>query len=148
MSHVLDGFSRTFSEYLLIPRLTKKIHMTSNVSLLAPVAKFKKGETSRLQLNLPVVSASMQAVSGVDMGVALARQGGAAFVFCSQTIEAQAAMISKIKLHKAGFVKSTLNVKPGATLRELLDLMRREGHSTVAVTSDGSPTGMFEGMYY
>ncbi len=146
MSHVLDGFSRTFSEYLLIPRLTKKIHMTSNVSLLAPVAKFKKGETSRLQLNLPVVSASMQAVSGVDMGVALARQGGAAFVFCSQTIEAQAAMISKIKLHKAGFVKSTLNVKPGATLRELLDLMRREGHSTVAVTSDGSPTGMFEGI--
>ncbi len=120
--------------------------MTSNVSLVAPVAKFKKGETSRLQLNLPVVSASMQAVSGVDMGVALARQGGAAFVFCSQTIEAQAAMISKIKLHKAGFVKSTLNVKPGATLSELLALMRREGHSTVAVTSDGSPTGMFEGI--
>jgi IMP dehydrogenase len=120
--------------------------MSSNVSLMAPVAKFKKGETSRLQLNLPVVSASMQAVSGVDMGVALARQGGAAFVFCSQPIDAQAAMISKIKLHKAGFVKSTLNVKPSATLRELLDLMRREGHSTVAVTSDGSPTGMFEGI--
>jgi IMP dehydrogenase len=80
------------------------------------------------------------------MGVALARQGGIAFVFCSQTIEAQAAMIAKIKSHKAGFVRSDSNVKPSATLRELLDLMERTGHSTVAVTDDGSSTGKFMGI--
>ena len=146
MATILDGFSRTFSEYLLIPRLTMRTHIPSNVSLQSPVAKFKKGETSRFTLNLPVVSASMQAVSGADMGVALARQGGAAFVFCSQSIESQAAMIAKIKAHKAGFVKSTLNIKPDATLKEVLGLMRREGHSTVAVTSDGTGNGIFEGI--
>ncbi len=146
MAVILEGFSRTFSEYLLIPRLTKRIHLPANVSVRSPVARFKKGEDSRFFLNIPVVSASMQSVSGVDMGVALARQGGMAFVFCSQSIESQAAMIAKIKAHKAGFVRSTLNVKPSTTLRELLDLMRREGHSTVAVTRDGSSFGIFEGI--
>jgi len=146
MTVILEGFSRTFSEYLLIPRLTKRIHLPANVSVRSPIARFKKGEDSRFFLNIPVVSASMQSVSGVDMGVALARQGGMAFVFCSQSIKSQAAMIAKIKAHKAGFVRSTLNVKPSATLRELLDLMRHEGHSTVAVTRDGSSMGIFEGI--
>lgn len=146
MLRIIDGFSRTFSEYLLIPRLTKKVHSPANVTLPVPIARFKRGEVSRFTLNIPVVSASMQAVSGADMGIALARQGGAAFVFCSQSIESQAAMIYKIKSRKAGFVKSALNIKPSATLREVLELMRREGHSTVAVTSEGTGSGMFEGI--
>ncbi len=146
MAKILDDLSRTFSEYLLIPRLTRRDNIPRNVSLAAPIARFKQGESSRLSLNIPVVSASMQAVSGTDMGVALARQGGIAFVFCSQTIEAQAAMIAKIKSHKAGFVRSDSNVKPSATLRELLDLMEKTGHSTVAVTDDGSSTGKFMGI--
>ncbi|MDB5104049.1 MAG: dehydrogenase/GMP reductase [Fibrobacteres bacterium] len=146
MAKILDDLSRTFSEYLLIPRLTRKEHLPRNVSLAAPIARFKAGEASRLTLNIPVVSASMQAVSGTDMGVALARQGGMAFVFCSQTIEAQAAMIAKIKAHKAGFVRSDSNVKPTATLRELLDVMKKTGHSTVPVTEDGSSNGRFMGI--
>jgi IMP dehydrogenase len=146
MAKILDDLSRTFSEYLLIPRLTRRDNIPRNVSLAAPIARFKQGESSRLSLNIPVVSASMQAVSGTDMGVALARQGGIAFVFCSQTIEAQAAMIAKIKSHKAGFVRSDSNVKPSATLRELLDLMEKTGHSTVAVTDDGGSTGKFMGI--
>jgi IMP dehydrogenase len=146
MARILNDLSRTFSEYLLIPRLTRKDHVSRLVSLDCPVARYKKGEKSRLSLNIPVVSASMQAVSGSEMGVALARQGGMAFVFCSQSIESQAAMIAKIKSHKAGFVHSDSNVKPTTTLRELLDLMKRTGHSTVAVTEDGTNTGKFVGI--
>ena len=146
MAKILDDLSRTFSEYLLIPRLTRRDNIPRNVSLAAPIARFKAGEASRLNLNIPIVSASMQAVSGTDMGIALARQGGVAFVFCSQTIEAQAAMIAKIKSHKAGFVRSDSNVKPGASLSELLELMERTGHSTVAVTDDGTSTGRFMGI--
>ena len=146
MAKILDDLSRTFSEYLLIPRLTRKTHVPRNVSLAAPLARHRKDEPSRLSLNIPVVSASMQAVSGTDMGIALARQGGAAFVFCSQSIESQAAMIAKIKAHKAGFVVSDSNVKPGATLRELLEVMRRTGHSTVPVTEDGTHNGRFAGI--
>ena len=146
MAKILDDLSRTFSEYLLIPRLTKRENVPRNVSLAAPVSRFKKGEATRLSVNIPVVSASMQAVSGTDMGVALARQGGVAFVFCSQSIEAQATMIAKIKSHKAGFVRSDSNVKPDASLQELLDVMKKTGHSTVPVTEDGTSNGKFMGI--
>ncbi len=146
MARILDDLSRTFSEYLLIPRLTGKEHSPRNVTLKTPIARFKRGESPRLSLNMPLVSASMQAVSGPDMAIALARQGGLAFIFCSQSIESQAAMIAKVKAHKAGFVKSDSNVKPDATLSELLEVMNRTGHSTVAVTDDGGSHGRFEGI--
>lgn len=146
MARILTDLSRTFSEYLLIPRLTRRENVPRNISLSCPIARFKTGEFSRLCLNIPVVSASMQSVSGNEMGVALARQGGMAFVFCSQSIEAQAAMIAKIKSHKAGFVRSDSNVKPDATLQDLLEVMKKTGHSTVAVTEDGTNTGKFLGI--
>ncbi len=146
MARILTDLSRTFAEYLLVPRLTQRHHIPRNVDLSVPMARFKRGETSRMRMNIPVVSASMQSVSGSEMAIALARQGGLAFTFCSQTIERQANMIAKAKAHKAGFVHSDSNVKPSATLRELLVIMRRTGHSTVAVTEDGTNKGRFLGI--
>ena len=146
MAKILPDISRTFAEYLILPGLTKAEHLPRNVSLKAPVAAFSKGGESRFHLSIPVVSASMQAVSGPDMAIALARQGGLAFIYCSQPIENQASMIAKVKSHKAGFVRSDTNVKPKATLTELLAIQRRTGHSTAAVTDDGTSTGKFLGI--
>jgi IMP dehydrogenase len=146
MARILDDVSRTFSEYLLVPRLTAREHVGANVLLRTPVAKFGKGQEPALSLNLPFVSASMQAVSGTEMAVALARRGALAFVYCSQTIEQQAAMISKVKLHKAGFVASDSNVKPDTTLADAITIIRTTGHSTVAVTDDGTNRGIFLGI--
>ena len=109
MAKIVSEISRTFKEFLLLPGLTSAEHVPANVSLKTPIAKYKKSETPRLQLNAPLVSAAMQAVSGEDLAVSLARKGGAAFIFCSQSIEEQAAMIRKVKEHKAGFVQSDSN---------------------------------------
>ena len=146
MARILPDTSRTFAEYLLLPGLTGKDHTPRNTSLAVPVAAYNRGEQSRFQLNIPLVSASMQSVSGSDLAIALARQGGLAFVYCSQSIESQATMIAKAKSHKAGFVRSDSNVKPTATLRELLAVQRRTGHSTAAITDDGTNTGKFLGI--
>ena len=146
MARIIEEVSRTFSEYLLIPRLTRSEHQSKNVSLSAPVAKFRKGEKSSFSLNIPFVTASMQSVSGSDMAIALARQGGLAFIFCSQPIDAQAEMVRRVKSHKAGFVQSDSNLKPENTLREVLNLCKKTGHSTMPVTNDGSKNGMFVGI--
>ncbi len=146
MAKILPDISRTFSEYLLIPRLTEKKHLPSHVSLKTPIARFKKDGEPRLSLNIPFVSASMQAVSGTAMAIALAREGGLAFIYCSQPIEAQAEMIAKVKHHKAGFVASDSNVKPDTPLKEAIDLIKKTGHSTVAVTDDGTNKGLFLGI--
>jgi len=146
MATILKDVSRTFSEYLLIPRLTRKGQRADLVDLGTPISSVETDGVARLRLNVPVVSACMQAVSGSDLGISLARQGGLAFIFCSQPIEEQIEMIRKVKTHKAGFVESDSNCRIDTSLAEVMELMQRTGHSTVPVTEDGSATGKLVGI--
>jgi IMP dehydrogenase len=146
MAKIIDEVSRTFSEYLLIPRLTRREHSPENITLKTPVARFSRGSASRFSLNIPFVSASMQSVSGAEMAINLARRGGCAFIFCSQPIDEQVAMVARVKSHKAGFVPSDSNLRPDATLQEALSLRKKTGHSTMPVTHDGSKDGLFLGI--
>ncbi|PYI50663.1 IMP dehydrogenase [Paenibacillus flagellatus] len=146
MAYYYKEPSRTFSEFLLVPNLTTKDCHPGNVSLKTPIVKFKRGEQPSVSLNIPFSSAVMQAVSDHNMAVALARCGGISFIFGSQPVEEQAAMVRKVKGHKAGFVVSRSNLTPDHTLRDVLDLKQRTGHSTAAVTDDGTPTGKLLGI--
>lgn len=138
--------SRTFSEYLLVPGYSSAECVPANVSLRTPIVKFKKGEQSALYANIPMVSAIMQAVSDDRMAVALAQEGGISFIFGSQTIESEAAMVARVKSYKAGFIVSDSNVKPDQTLADVLALKESTGHSTMAVTEDGTATGKLLGI--
>lgn len=138
--------SRTFSEYLLIPGYSSKECQVSNVSLRTPIVKFKKGEEPTITMNIPLVSAIMQAVSDDTLAIALAKEGGVSFIFGSQTIESQAEMVKKVKDHKAGFVTSDANIRPDQTLADLLKLREETGHSTTAVTEDGTAEGKLLGI--
>ena len=146
MAIILPDISRTFNEFLLLPNLTTEKCIPSNVSLKTPLVKFKRGEEPKYSANIPMVSAIMQSVSGERMGVALAREGGLAFIFGSQSIEDQATMVYHVKKHKAGFVISDSNVKSGTSLKDVLQLSKTTGHSTVIVTDDGTATGKFLGI--
>lgn len=138
--------SRTFSEYLLVPGYTGPDCTPDKVSLKTPLVKFKKGEKPALSLNIPMVSAIMQSVSGEEMAVALAREGGVSFIFGSQSIESQAEMVRNVKMRKAGFVNSDSNVSPETTLKEVMDLKKENGHSTMAVTDNGKKNGKLVGI--
>lgn len=146
MAQYFSEPSRTFSEYLLVPGYSSKECRVDNVSLKTPVVKFKKGEEPELSMKIPLVSAIMQAVSNDTLAVALAKEGGISFIYGSQTIENQAAMVRRVKAHKAGFVTSDANIRPDQTLAELLELKERTGHSTTAVTEDGTPEGKLLGI--
>ena len=147
MAYFYEEPSRTFSEYLLVPGYSSKDCIPANVSLKTPVVKYRKGqEEPALSMNIPLVSAVMQAVSGDQMGIALAREGGISFIFGSQSVESQAAMVRKVKKFKAGFVPSDSNIRPDQTLKDILDLKEKSGHSTVAVTDDGTADGKLLGL--
>lgn len=146
MAYFFKEPSRTFSEYLLVPGYSPANAIPANVSLKTPVVKYKRGEEPSLTMNVPMVSAVMQAVSGVDMGIALAKEGGIAFIYVSQPIEQQAEMVRKVKAYKAGFVRSDSNLRPTDTLADVLALKERTGHSTMAVTDDGTPSGKLVGL--
>lgn len=146
MAIYFDEPSRTFGEYLLVPGYSSAQCISANVSLKTPVVKFKKGETSPIVMNIPLVSAIMQAVSDDKMAIALAKEGGLSFVFGSQPVETQAQMVSRVKTYKAGFVPSDSNITPESTLADILALKEKTGHSTMAVTSDGTSHGKLVGI--
>ena len=146
MAYVYDDTSRTFGEFQLLPNLTEKRHIPENVNLAAPLVKFREGEEPAVKINLPLTAAAMQAVSDARLATALARAGGMAFLFCSQPIEAQAEMVRKVKNYKAGFVVSDSNLKVDSTVRDMMEIIRKSGHSTIPITSDGSPNGRLLGI--
>ncbi|MBQ2480543.1 MAG: IMP dehydrogenase, partial [Treponema sp.] len=132
----------------LIPGYTSADCIPEHVSLRTPVTRFNKkaGEESDLYMNIPMVSAVMQSVSDDKMAIALAREGGISFIYGSQSIEDQAAMVARVKAYKAGFVTSDSNIRPDQTLADVIALIKKTGHSTIAVTADGSAHGKLEGI--
>ena len=138
MATYISEPSRTFNEYLLIPGYSSSECIPANVSLKTPLVKYKKGEKPAIEMTIPMVSAIMQSVSGDRLAIALARSGGVSFIYGSQTIEDEAAMVARVKGYKAGFVKSDSNVSPDDTLADIIEMKKLSGHSTVAVTEDGT----------
>ena len=147
MAYYYQEPSHTFSEYLLIPGYTSEDCIPDNVTLKTPLVKYRKGmEEPAISLNVPLTSAVMQSVSNDTLAIALAKEGGISFIFGSQTIENQAAMVAKVKNHKAGFVTSASNLTPENTLADVLALKASNGFSTVAITADGTPNGKLLGI--
>ena len=146
MAYYFKEMSHTFNEYLLVPGYSSAECVPANVSLKTPLVKFKKGEEPAISMNIPMTSAIMQSVSGEKLAIALAKEGGVSFIYGSQTIEEEAAMVARAKSYKAGFVVSGSNVTPEDTLADVLRLKEENGFSTVAVTDDGTANGKLLGI--
>jgi len=146
MAYFYDTPSHTFSEYLLVPGYSSADCLPQNVSLKTAITRYRVGETPDITMNVPLVSAVMQSVSDDRMAIALAREGGIAFLYGSQSVESQAEMVRRAKSYKAGFVSSESNVRPDQTMADILALRDKMGHSTVAVTHDGTASGKFLGL--
>lgn len=146
MATFFEGESHTFSEYLLVPGYSSSECIPDNVSLKTPLVRFKRGEEPSITLNIPMVSAIMQAVSGPRLAIALAQQGGMSFIYGSQSVESEAAMVAEVKSYKAGFVESDSTLMPDMTLQQVMDLKEETGHSCMPVTDDGTGHGKLLGI--
>ncbi len=146
MAYYFTETSRTFAEYLLVPGYTGPENIPANVSLKTPLVKFKKGEKPAITLNIPMVSAIMQSVSNDTLAIALAKEGGVSFIYGSQSIESEAAMVKRVKDYKKGFITSDSNLTPDDTLEDVVNMTARTGHRTIAITEDASPNGKLLGI--
>ena len=146
MAYFYEEPSHTFNEYLLVPGYSSSECVPGAVSLKTPLVRYRKGEEPAISLNIPLVSAIMQSVSGDRLAIALAQEGGVSFIYGSQSVEDEAAMVARVKGYKAGFVRSDSNLRPDQTLADVLELKEKTGHSTVAVTDDGTADGVLLGI--
>ena len=147
MATIINEPSHTFSEYLLIPGYTDERCIPANVCLKTPLVKYRRGEEEcPITMNIPMTSAIMQSVSNDTLAIALAKEGGVSFIYGSQSREDEAAMVARVKNYKAGFVVSDSNLTPDNTLADVLALAEEKGHSTMAVTDDGTANGKLLGI--
>ena len=146
MARIIKKQSTTFDEWLLEPRETTQDHTHEKIVLRTPLASFNRGEESRFYLNTPFLSAAMQSVTGPKLAIALAREGGLGVIYCSQSIKAEEDMVCEVKNHKAGFVPSDSNLAPHSLLEDAINLSDKTGHSTIAITHDGTPKGTLLGI--
>ena len=146
MAQLIPEISRTFNEFLLLPGRTRTDCTPDAVDLTTGLVRHLTGQRSAIALTCPVTSAIMQAVSSPALAIALARNGGLAFLHHNQPVADQVLDIQRVKNFKAGFVTSDTNVRPDDTLGDLAALMRQTGHSTAAVTQDGTGSGTLLGL--
>ena len=85
MATYINEPSHTFNEYLLIPGYSSCEHIPSNVSLKTPLVRYRKGEKPEIEMQIPMVSAIMQSVSGPELALALAKCGGVSVIYGSQS---------------------------------------------------------------
>ena len=146
MSGFNNEISKTFSEFLLLPGLTTKNCLPENIDLKTPLTKFNRQKEPEIILNIPFSSAIMQSISDNRLAIALAKCGGISFIFCSQPIASQCEMIKKVKKYKAGFVTSDSNLLPDQTMQNVIALKEKTGHTTMAITADGTSSGKLLGI--
>lgn len=138
------GVSRLLHEFMLLPGKIPSKLSTEEIDLSTPLTRHRRGEEPNLKLNIPILSAAMQAVTGPKMAVAMARLGGAGVIFCSQPIEDEVNMVKEVKSYRAGFVVPDV-FSPEDSLETVKRRIDERGYSTFPITEDGKPSGKLMG---
>jgi IMP dehydrogenase len=138
MAQILSAPAWSLKEFRLLPGYTPADGSVRDVSLATRLCRQGDGY---LHLQTPFVSAAMQAVTGVDMAIAMAQLGGIGILPVSQTIEAQCAKVDAVKRFKAGFQTQIITLSPEQSIADVIAIMAETGYSTFPVTD----TGVFHG---
>ena len=136
--------ARSLREFRLFPGKTTNKSAVSNISLKTKLCSLPEG--GYIRLNMPLMSAAMQAVSGVKLTIALAEHGGIATIPCSIPIEEQAKMIRKIKKSRAGFQKDVVTVSKNDKISKIVQIKKERGFNIFPVTENGKMHGKLVGV--
>jgi len=137
--------SRTLHEYILLPEKIPAGVSDADIDLSSPLVKFNRSKKLGLKLNIPVLSAAMQSVTGPSMAIAMATLGGAGVIYRSQPIEEQASMVREVKEAKAGFVVPDV-FSPRDKISTVDQHIKKVGYSTFPITEDGEHDSRLIGL--
>ncbi len=127
----IEGF--TFDDVLLIP---------GRSSVLPGQVDISTQLTSKIRLNVPVLSAAMDTVTEARMAIALAREGGLGVLHRNCSIEDQAAEVDKTKRSESGMIVDPITLPPTATLAEANQIMANYHISGVPITEGPKLVGI------
>ena len=119
----------TFDDVLLVP---------AHSTVLPNTADLRTRLTKNINLNIPMISASMDTVTEARLAIALAQEGGIGFIHKNMSIEQQAAEVSKVKKFEAGVVTDPVTVSPNATIADVVALTEKHGFAGFPVVTESN----------
>lgn len=127
------GEGITFDDVLLVPAYSEVI--PNEVNLMTKL-------TNKIQLNIPLMSASMDTVTEYRMAIAMARQGGIGIIHKNMSIEQQAEEVDKVKRSENGVITDPFFLSQDHTIRDAEELMAKFRISGVPITENGKLVGI------
>ncbi|MDO6427443.1 IMP dehydrogenase [Thalassotalea sp. 1_MG-2023] len=119
----------TFDDVLLVP---------AHSTVLPHTAELKTKLTRKIELNVPMVSASMDTVTEARLAITLAQEGGLGFIHKNMTIAEQAKNVSTVKKFESGIVTDPVTVSPTASIESVMMLADELGFSGFPVVDDAN----------
>ncbi|MGD9202190.1 MAG: IMP dehydrogenase, partial [Chitinispirillia bacterium] len=118
MANILQSISMSLKDFRILPGYTDKNCEIQNVSLKT---KLCIKDNDYLYLNIPFISAAMQAVTGTELAIALSILGGIGVLPVSQSIEEQCKKLKKIKRYKVGFQKDLAALSENQFIKDVIN---------------------------
>ena len=123
----------TFDDVLLIPAHSR---------VLPNQVKLHTRLTAKVQLNIPLLSAAMDTVTGARLAIAMAQEGGIGIIHKNMSIADQASEVRKVKRFESGVVLDPITITPATTIREVRELTARHGISGLPVVDRDGLVGI------
>lgn len=133
MAEIIDRDGLTFDDVLLVPGYSKVLPADVDVSTRL---------TSKISLNIPMISAAMDTVTESHMAISMARQGGLGIIHKNMSVARQAAEVDKVKRSESGMITDPITLPPDRTIGEAMEVMEQFSISGIPVTEEGHLVGI------
>lgn len=125
-----DSFQEglTFDDVLLVPQRSDVLPKDASVA-----TRFSRN----VELNVPLVSAAMDTVTGFQLAVALAREGGIGVIHRNFSILDQIREVDKVKRSANGIILDPVTLPPDASMSRAREIMATANISGLPIVEDG-----------
>src|SRR5476651_45916 len=105
----------TYDDVLLLPAYSEVLPREVNTSTYL---------TRTIKLNVPIVSAAMDTVTGSQLAIAIAQAGGIGILHKNMSIQAQADEVRRVKRSESGMIQDPVTLHEDALIGDAVKIMR------------------------
>ncbi|RZL40421.1 MAG: CBS domain-containing protein, partial [Pedobacter sp.] len=109
------GEGLTYDDVLVVPAYSQILPYQTNLQTFL---------TRNIRINVPIISAAMDTVTGSDLAIAMAREGGIGIIHKNMSIAQQADEVRRVKRSESGMIQDPITLLEGATVADALKIMK------------------------
>ena len=129
----IEKLALTFDDVLIRPNYSEILPRDTDLATQL---------TSTIRLNIPLISAAMDTVTEFQLAIAIAQEGGLGIIHKNFSIDDQSAQVNRVKKFESGVINDPITISPDKTIREVLEITKKNNISGVPVVDKGETVGI------